>query len=626
MKKVISLLIVFSIIVTLVATVGITSVSAATTNLYDWDYYNKEDGKLYSSLSEDGKYGGKEFHVNADYVEKSTVTYYDKLENVSDDPFLNIISENFLCNFNTAVDMTKPVINFSFKMYIPTADLKNVRQVNLSLAKRDADGNYTNNTYGTVYLTMTSSSGNAYGGASGNATNIYRKSTAVTGDKWHQMNIRVYTHEEGKITFAMYMDGMLFIVCESAASDIRFDDIGVRQLFIKTTANTYIKDMSLATEYYDTTLVPDADVLHYSNVDFNTPHTILSTNGFQSTDNGTAKVFYQTSSQTTKPHYYTGSVYQNMAYENEDGAMKITLTPSDTVNATHATIQNFQKNLTTYFPADTTKYMQMSYDVKVASGSESATRSQIWRLGNNTAANSSVYAIGSKMVDNKICFYQEGTYLGTDTRKSITLDVESDKWYRIIKLLKITNSGTNYLITTEGFVIDLETDISYKIYESYTEVPKATVVEEAITDGIKLTQARTDITTLADTEKKSVVTYYDNIVSRIWDTDFSTYYSNMNDLIDPITLTVNNKAVTAKGLVLNGNGTQKVVIAGYNANGKLVKMAISDDSATIDATKGTVEFTYDFADYTDVKTVKAFMFDSISTAKPLGYHAVTELK
>ena len=209
---------------------------------------------------------------------------------------------------------------------------------------------------------------------------------------------------------------------------------------------------------------------------------------------------------------------------------------------------------------------------------------------------------------------------------TFTLDVESDKWYRIIKLLKITNSGKNYLITTEGFVIDLETDTSYKIYESYTEVPKATVVEEAITDGIKLTQARTDITTLADTEKKSVVTYYDNIVSRIWDTDFSTYYSNMNDLIDPITLTVNNKAVTAKGLVLNGNGTQKVVIAGYNANGKLEKMAISDDSATIDATKGTVEFTYDFADYTDVKTVKAFMFDGITTAKPLGRHAVTELK
>ena len=73
MKKVISLLTVFSIIVTLVATVGITSVSAATTNLYDWDYYNKEDGKLYSSLSEDGKYGGKEFHVNADYTDVKTV-------------------------------------------------------------------------------------------------------------------------------------------------------------------------------------------------------------------------------------------------------------------------------------------------------------------------------------------------------------------------------------------------------------------------------------------------------------------------------------------------------------------------------------------------------------------------
>ena len=47
---------------------------------------------------------------------------------------------------------------------------------------------------------------------------------------------------------------------------------------------------------------------------------------------------------------------------------------------------------------------------------------------------------------------------------------------------------------------------------------------------------------------------------------------------------------------------------------------------TVSLKKGTVEFTYDFADYTDVKTVKAFMFDSISTAKPLGYHAVTELK
>lgn len=622
MKKIISFLTVFTMLVTLIATFNVTAVSAASSNLYSWDYFNTEDNSIYTSLSESGVYGGKDFHA-ASTATGSGASYYESMTGVSDEPFLNIISSQYLCNYNSKVDFTKPVLTFNFKMCIPKDELNSVRSAYLSLAKKDSEGKYTNNTYGTVYFTLTSSSGKAYGGAGGNAENVYRTSAAVTGDVWHQMNICVFTNTEGQILYGMYMDGILVILCKSTATDISFDDIGVRQLYFNTAANTYIKDISLDLEDFDPAYAPDVDETYYSNVTFNT-HTVDATsNAVNVPSYGTATTVFQTSSQSTAP-YKSGSVYQNVSYALEDEALRVTLTPSATASGTHAAIQNFRKDLTSYFPADTTKYMQMSYDVKNPAGSESALKEQKWAFGIDTAVtNTSVYNITSRMQDNKIwfenVFSNSNPYDGDETtKKSVEYQAESDKWYRIITLLKITNSGTDYIIHAEGYVMDIETDTMSKIYESDEVIPK---LNDA--DGFVLTQTRTDIKTVKDADQTPVVTYYDNIISRIWDTDFSTYYRNVTDLPADeeckfnIELNCIDGQAVARARDVDGITSQKLILAAYDADGKMVTIKVSNDENITDVDKGIVELNLDTSAFTGITKLKAFMFDSIATCVPL---------
>lgn len=629
MKKIISFLTVFTLLATLIATVNVTTVSAASTQLYGWEYFDEETQYIYTAPNK----GGKDFHVATDAT-GSGASYQQSMTGVSDDPFLNIISSQYLCNYNSKVDMTKPVLDFSFKMYIPSADLNYARYIYLSLAKKDSEGLYTNNTYGTVYFTLTSTSGKTWGGASKNSTNVDRKAVAVSGDVWHQVNVRVFTNTEGQILYGMYMDDALVVLCKSTATDISFDDIGIRQIYFNTAANTYIKDIRLDLEDLDPTFAP---AIPYSSVTFNTHTVNATTNALSAPNYGTVTDVLQTSSQTAA-HFETTSgsttVYKNVDYEVENDALKVTLTPSKTGTATHAMIQNFREDLTSYFPAGTTKYMQISYDVMSPEGSESALKLQKWAFGINTDedyTNTSVYNITSKMQGNKIWFVNEkgklNSYDGDETtKKSVEYDeVEAGKWYRIISLLKITNSGTDYIVHAEGYVMDIAADTISKIYEADEVIHKL----NGTTDGFVLAQQRTDIQTVKDETQTSVVTYYDNIISRIWDTDFSTYYRDVDkasleaDDVFDLELNCINGAAVAKARDVAGIGTQKLILAAYDANGKMVKAMfsknenISDDGEIAKLELDTSEL--------GAATLKAFMFNGLSTGVPIMEHAVLDL-
>ncbi|MEE1043200.1 MAG: hypothetical protein UH854_04475 [Clostridia bacterium] len=270
MKKLISLLITFTMVVALFASLNVTAVSAASETLYNFQYYNSSNKYLYTGYNEStNKYSGKYFQNGSNVTE--SVAHYDSMTNVSDEPFVNVISEKYIWNNAVgtagAVDFTKPVMNFNFKMYIPEADLNSARTLNFMLAKKDASNArpYNNSNYGTVYFTLTNDSGKIYGGASTNAENISRVGgKLVEGDKWHDMSIRVFTNVEGQLMFGMYMDKKLYVWCKSTASNISFDDIGVRQVYFTTTKNTYIKDMKLDFEDVDPAYLPNSIDLKYA--------------------------------------------------------------------------------------------------------------------------------------------------------------------------------------------------------------------------------------------------------------------------------------------------------------------------------------------------------------------------
>lgn len=638
MKKALIFVLVLTLLASTILTVNIPSVSASSVTASEWKYWDSATSRLYNAApDETGAFSGKHFTIGSG-SSGNGVTYYESIDGISTEPVWDIQNTKYICNYRVSVNTTKPVANFSFKVYIPNGTEKAKRLVYFTVAKKSGTS-YANSNYGAMYFYITNeAAGEAYGAQSGNYAKItYDNPVAFSTDAWHQADIRIFTNTAGKIIYGMYMDDVLVSVIESTATEISHDDIGINQIYFNTaetttlTPTTYIKDIKLSYEDYDSVYDPSQAL---SDVRFDSITVNETSNAVSATDYGIAADNFQSSSQSSSQYYSkTDSTFENVNYTTENGTLKTVLTPSASTAATHAAIQNFRHDLTDYFPDDSTKYMQMSYDVYIPEGTESTERCQSWNFGNETSAtNKTKYKICSSVKDKKINIYvelidSESASAEKDvlTEKAVDYTIDSNKWYRIIYLLKISNTAdTEYSIDAEGFVMDLSTENTYKIYEANISLPKLA----AGTNGIVLTQQRTDILTPKIADNTTVTTYYDNIISRISDTNFSEAYLNVSDLLPAdsdymfkiVLITAENTA-TARGRDADGNGSQKIVIAGYNEDGYMVKLVVSDDAAnentTVDTEKGIVEFKWDFSSYDTIKTLKAFMFDGISTCLPL---------
>lgn len=645
MKKIISLLVITTIVFSMVASLNITTASAATQNLYEFKYLKNYTNSseqacadLHTSYNEStDTYGGTNFQISKDDTKYRNVTRNDK-DSISDEPYLNMISSKYIWNRVSIVNFTKDVLDFSFEIRVPKNDLKSGRTFYFGLAKQNGEA-FNNNNYGQIKLELTKANGSACAATGTNAKALSSKTFTLKGDVWYKFNIRVFTHIDGKILFGVYKDDILHYLFESTNANIRFDDIGINQAYFVTYKNTYIRNMRLDLEDYDASFATDVNYL--SNVNF-THYTV---------DNTYKSVYAAGYGDTTKEYVTSGNsdewfwdkndsdnkIYKNVDYTTENGALKVTLTPSSSTDYTHASIQNFRKDITSYFPEGSTKYMQVSYDVKSPAGFESAEKSNRWQLGIDTSSantNKSVFAVTSRMMDNKIWFDSEDgatfVFNGDETtRKSVVFDeAKADTWYRIFAILKIENSGSAYKIHADGYVMDLDTDNVYKIYECDEVVNKLS----GTTDGLVLTQQRTDIKVFKDAEQTPVVVYYDNMSSRISDNTFAGYYSTITDMLPldagskfDIELNCYDKTnVVARARDVAGIGSKKLILAAYDGN-KLVDIIVSTGENITDPDKGIVELNMNI-DGKNVKKLKAFFFDAITTCKPLATAPELEVK
>lgn len=625
MKKIISLLVITTIVFSMVASLNITTASAASTNLYNFSVFDS-DSKLIDS--NDAK---KFFQISSNDKTKNVTYFPDGVDNVTTEPVLNIISDKYIWNNKAQIDLVNhPVVNINFQYYIPKGTEKDGRVLSLQLGKKGTD--YNNSNYGIYNFYFNSSNNYVAGTVSGNAKVVTKYNySIVPTDQWHNANLKIIAEtdssETKSIKVCMYVDGRKHIICQTTNTDIKFDDVGIQQLYFNTTngakhtKNTYIKNIKV--DYEDT------DPTIYNTVLFDTDlgDTKFSTNSttkaLEAKAVGKSTTILQTSSASDNHFETEGTTpYQNVTYTGDNGALKVTLTPNDKASARHALIQNFKSNLIDYFPKDTTKYIEISYDIMNPEGSQSALKEQEWRFGNNTSSlNASIYTISSRLVGNKITIFNENTYDGDETtKKSVEFTAESGKWYRIIKLLTVENTGSAYNIHADGYVKDLATDKIYKIYESDEVVPGGT--------GFVLAQQRTDIVTEAgDTD---VVTYYDNFLSRIWEDDFSNKYNNVINSADEdsnyeIELNCfDGTNAVAKARQNDGIGSKKLILAAYDGN-KLVDIIVSTGENITDPDKGIVELNMNI-DGKNVKKLKAFFFDAITTCKPLATAPELEVK
>ena len=632
MKKIISLLVITTMIFSMVASLNIMSASADSTNKYEFKHYDEATSKIYTDHDGD-KFRGVCFtpSKNAKY---GKVTYHSEGIHGTDEPVLDIISDKYLWNFASQLKFDKPIVDISFQYYLPKGTEKNPRILTLNLAKKSSGGEYTNNNYGTYNFYFNSSSNTVTGtvekdsAAKRDEVNICNNSIVPT-DQWHDANLKIITETDSSGTkhlkVYMYVDGRKHIMCETT-NKVAFDDVGINTIFFNTTDNnnntnvhTYIKNLRV--DYEDT------DPTIYSTVLFDNKGSAgrLTINSTKNTVSANAVGESTTpplkTSSASDSHFETNdsTPYKNVKYTGANGILEVELKPNDENSARHALIQDFKGDLSGYFSEGTTKYIEMSYDIMYPEGSESATKEQEWRFGNDKEAlSSSIYIISSKLVGNKITIFNENTYDGDETtKKSFEFIAESGKWYRIIKLLTVTKTGSAYNIHADGYVKDLATDEIYKIYESDEVIPDGS--------GFVLAQQRTDIVTAPDANKAPVVTYYDNILARIWEDNFSDKYINrVKDMLPSdekskfdIELNCYDKInAVAKARKVEGITNEKLILAAYDSNNKLVGIKVSTASDIDVNDKQFVKVDLDITGK-GAKKLKAFFFDDITTCKPL---------
>ena len=94
----------------------------------------------------------------------------------------------------------------------------------------------------------------------------------------------------------------------------------------------------------------------------------------------------------------------------------------------------------------------------------------------------------------------------------------------------------------------------------------------------------------------------------------------------PIDISCSSNVVTARGRDADGNGTQKMIIAIYDSNKKIVAV-YAPSAANVAAEKGIASFSIDVSSITNAAYAKAYMLDSLAGIVPLtqssGYVSVT---
>ena len=99
MKKIISLLVATTMFFSLVASLNITTASAASEDIYKFQHFRDSNKYFYTALN-GTTYGGKYFQTSSNDQVKKITFYENGREGITEEPVLDVISDKYIWNNN----------------------------------------------------------------------------------------------------------------------------------------------------------------------------------------------------------------------------------------------------------------------------------------------------------------------------------------------------------------------------------------------------------------------------------------------------------------------------------------------------------------------------------------------
>ena len=299
--------------------------------------------------------------------------------------------------------------------------------------------------------------------------------------------------------------------------------------------------------------------------------------------------------------------YVGEARENNGMALVVTTgtTPIDENDVIKDTVlvNNTRRNYNTYVQNDGKEYVvEHSYEIYIPSASADTKRS--YRFGFNlTGQNTNDYFVESTIENEKMKFavnpITDNVKFVDFTERTKVADLPSDAWNKISFIKSIIYDETNSLYNIK--IYGICNDVCY--YEAQFKGINAT--------NLYMVTQSWNITGL---DEKAVVTKFDNIKISSWSAmpEISYGWTDEDNYIYPLALNYVDGSVEAKAKIIGSYNNLCLVVAVYDENGALEKLWT--DTTPED---GYLSYIVTGAEY--VKSgysVKAFLFDSLTSAIP----------
>lgn len=416
-----------------------------------------------------------------------------------------------------------------------------------------------------------------------------------------------------------------------------YDDIIVELLPLSTVANISTakrpEDVVLAPNMYQFAYVKSSNVTTSSDALNRTVKPAKSGKLFETV--GTTPSSGITQSSSTKgaePSSYT------LGFEDSgtQGREYLDITASATRNLVLTNSRESFRNLV----AEGTNTFVYDADIQISEGSEGIRRALEVTLGldldqsgsdTTTSADYNPYrritndfSIGAYYKDGKIYFDTGSKTYGSPVpgaERTESRAVASNTWHNVKCIMEITHEDTQYHIKSYG-VCNGELIYVNEDVITYTDYNK-----DGISDDLGVNQFTIDIPSNDGTIKYT--TRYDGMTlvkdnnfnwagidTEAWTAAETSLKKDANG----------NVVVSAKSANNNKFATGILLIAICGEDGLVNKVVTSADLKDFSATKNGFEYTVPASDLAGAKTVKAFVLDGITTAKPISVNGVINLK
>lgn len=595
MRKFLSLLLTVTMLVTVFA-FNCISVSADATVLTSWDGTRPESELTSGNISSTSGTVSRNIALSSKGTGSVISAQIDEAQGKSIKVNHTYLMGNYRLQLEKYLD-TAPVSSIEYKMYIPKKD-DGDNAAEDENAERSVTVTYGYGTNGTtgfgstlggVNIKFSNGSVTAKDGTtSGTSISYAAEGVNYKAGEWNTIQIKAYSVLNKGIVYGAYVNDtmVLYGVGSNAISEDKYSaGYGINQIMLTQASSditTYLDDITVS-------VMPASEAPADPTGGNSSMKTEITNVSFDNDSDDAATYSTGSGVISNRKLQQGGDTGRTTTYNREviDGTNKaLVINTSNNVIAGKPIagtlmVHNARVNLAEYMSTTEENVLEISYDMYIPSGTESAARVHKWNFsGNSDNLVTAQFEICSMVVGGKLVFDEYLRDTGIDviadevlTERFEAVDFASDTWNTVKYLIKL-----NYNSETSAYDIKVYGVFDGKcVYEKDVTLPSAD-------GGFVICQQRVEA--YADDSLDTTVTKYDNVkIAHYTGYTDKTQYNvwSSSNYVYPVSLVLDaDSNIVAKGR-FTGDYTQALMIVSvYDENKKLISVSTSD---TLDADK-----------------------------------------